>query len=400
VPHAVQNWNIAVMGPGDLICPFVHLFTDGERPLCTHTSSIEFEECQASRGTGFQKKQFTADGCPAVVHICQGHTESHEFLIEFPSKIHALSEQSEAFILMYSVASRRSYNDVLHHLRPVICSTKPTPPPVIIVGVRPDGLDDVEVSLKREVTIEESKQMAKILGCPFFEIPAANQTHAQIMFTEIVREAREARAQYAGQRRQLPLVADLRSELRAHVTYHFHCCSDCKMNGDSPLCDPANCEPPLDLPGLDPPLPGGKLPPANGGCSSPPCISTGLAPVLSCTDIGSISSLPIITGDSGGVVSGDEGGVMLRLLRPAPLFAGSKTSMRMARPCAMTGTMVVHVKCGMTMGFCCHLRRLPCRRQCVRNVMAWSGTFLSDGKASRAQRRAPCDDGKWVSGKV
>ena len=93
--------------------------------------------------------------------------------------------------------------------------------------------------------------MAKILNCPFFEIPAANQTHAQIMFTEIVREAREARAQYAGQvskcsapawsiadntsailrrhqRRQLRLVADLCSELRAHVTYRFHCCSDCK----------------------------------------------------------------------------------------------------------------------------------------------------------------------------
>ena len=116
VPHAVQNWNIAVMGPGgsprylshallltrraDLTCPFIRLFTNGERPSCTHSSSIEFEECQgklpsvatcmvtnpwiASRGIGFQKKQFTVEGCPAVVHICQGHTESHEFLIEFP----------------------------------------------------------------------------------------------------------------------------------------------------------------------------------------------------------------------------------------------------------------------------------------------------------------------------
>ncbi|KAL1716825.1 hypothetical protein EV715DRAFT_204471 [Schizophyllum commune] len=339
VPHAVQNWNIAVMGPGDLTCPFVHLFTDGERPSCVHTSSIEFEDCEASRGTGFQKKEFSVEDCPVVIHICQGHTESHEFLIEFPSKIHALSEQSEAFILMYSVASRRSYNDVLHHLRPVICSTKAKPPPMIIVGVRPDGLDDANSPIKREVTVEESKMMAKTLDCPFFEIPAAKQTHAQIMFSEIVREAREARAEYAGQRRQLQHLADLRSELRAHVTYLFHCCSDCITNdvcspvyadcspmpvkGDSPLCDPANCEPPLDLPGLDPPLPGGKLPPANGGCSSPPCINTGLAPVLSCTDIGSISSLPMITGDSGGVVSGDDGGVMLRLLRPAPLFAAS-----------------------------------------------------------------------------
>ena len=41
--------------------------------------------------------------------------------------------------------------------------------------------------------------MAKTLDCPFFEIPATKQTHAQIMFSEIVREAREARAEYAGQ---------------------------------------------------------------------------------------------------------------------------------------------------------------------------------------------------------
>ena len=64
-----------------------------------------------------------------------------------------MSEQSEAFILMYSVASRRSYNDVLHHLRPVICSTKAKPPPMIIVGVRPDGLDDANSPIKREVTV-------------------------------------------------------------------------------------------------------------------------------------------------------------------------------------------------------------------------------------------------------
>ena len=116
VPHAVQNYNIAVMGPGgssrysshgllltlraDLTCPFVHLFTAGERPSCVHTSSIEFEDCEgeppsvatcsatnpstASRGTGFQKKEFSVEDCPVVIHICQGHTESHEFLIEFP----------------------------------------------------------------------------------------------------------------------------------------------------------------------------------------------------------------------------------------------------------------------------------------------------------------------------
>ena len=55
---------------------------------------------------------------------------------------------------MYSVASRRSYNDVLHHLRPVICSTKAKPLPMIIVGVRPDGLDDANSLIKREVTVE------------------------------------------------------------------------------------------------------------------------------------------------------------------------------------------------------------------------------------------------------
>ncbi|KAL1749304.1 hypothetical protein HDZ31DRAFT_79130 [Schizophyllum fasciatum] len=336
-PTATQSFHVAVMGPGELTCPFVHLFADGERPPCVHTSLERYIKCEASTGIQFQRKEMALDSSSVIMRVCQGHTESHEFLIQYPSKIHALAEQSEALILLYSVASRRSFNDIVNHLHPVLRNAKIVPTPIIIVGVTAVGLD-VDFQATREVSMEEGAQMAEGLGCPFFEIPVIASTDPQAVFATAAREVREARVNYAARvgslcrsKRRPWLLADVRSGLRAHsnaMPCDVHLRSSARA-ALLPLCTPPahtqSC-PCSGVPCLerlnDSPLGPSVTGVANSSCSVPgPAPGTGRVTVLSCTDSGS-TSRDTITGDSGGV---DSGVGMLRRRRPAPLAAAGCT---------------------------------------------------------------------------
>lgn len=193
----MKNFNVAAIGPGGLACPFVHLFTHEEFPPCVHTSQEEYEECKAAEGTDFQTREYKLDDRAVAMHVCQGHTGSYEFLVECPSKIHALAEQSEAFVLLYSIASRRSFQEIANYLHPVIRNVKTAPVPIVIVGVTAVG--EIELEDAREVDLNEGAKLAEDLGCPFFEIPIGGPNDTTIVFSTLVREIRAARTQHAAQ---------------------------------------------------------------------------------------------------------------------------------------------------------------------------------------------------------
>jgi GTPase KRas protein len=90
----------------------------------------------------------------------------------------------EAFPLIYSVASRTTF-DRLVEFRERAVRGKPTIPPMIVVGSQCDKQDS-----EREVSTEEGAARAAQFGCPFIETSAKTAENVERAFGDLVRELR------------------------------------------------------------------------------------------------------------------------------------------------------------------------------------------------------------------
>jgi GTPase KRas protein len=91
----------------------------------------------------------------------------------------------EAFLLMYSVSSRASF-DRLAEFRERAVRGKPTIPPMIVVGNQCDRRKS-----EREVSTEEGAARAAQLGCPFIETSAKTGENVERAVVDLVRDLRE-----------------------------------------------------------------------------------------------------------------------------------------------------------------------------------------------------------------
>jgi len=90
----------------------------------------------------------------------------------------------EGFLLVYSVTSRDSFENLKKFFSLILRVKDSNQFPMIIVGNKCDLADS------RQVSTQEGKDLAKSLGCRFIETSSYTKYHVDDAFFELVREIR------------------------------------------------------------------------------------------------------------------------------------------------------------------------------------------------------------------
>lgn len=101
------------------------------------------------------------------------------------------SSEGQGFILVYSIASRATF-DRLEVFRQAMLKVKRQKPVFMLVGNKCDK------AYEREVSREEGVQMARSFGCEFLETSAKTATNVERLFTTLVRLLRQTKQQEGG----------------------------------------------------------------------------------------------------------------------------------------------------------------------------------------------------------
>lgn len=96
----------------------------------------------------------------------------------------------DCIMLVYSIASRRSYQEVLYFIEEISRLTTAERLPMILVGNKCD------LHHAREVSMQEGQELADNIMCPFFETSAKSKVNVTEAFSEAVREIRRSRESY------------------------------------------------------------------------------------------------------------------------------------------------------------------------------------------------------------
>jgi GTPase KRas protein len=97
----------------------------------------------------------------------------------------------EGFLLMYSITSRQSFEEVLTFQQQVLRVKDLDYFPVIIVGNKCDFEDEGQVSK------QEGEELARYFGCKFIETSAKTRINVDDAFYDVVREIRRYNSELA-----------------------------------------------------------------------------------------------------------------------------------------------------------------------------------------------------------
>jgi len=107
--------------------------------------------------------------------------------------------QGDAFILLYSINARSTFEEVRKLYDNILKAKDATAAgPMILVGNKCD-LDQQQM---RQVPTQEGRDLAKSLGIPFLEASAKLRINIDESFYEVVRLSRTAKAVQAADRRR------------------------------------------------------------------------------------------------------------------------------------------------------------------------------------------------------
>ena len=130
------------------------------------------------------RQKITVDSKPVILDIID--TAGQE---EYSSLRDQYLTQGEAFILIYSVTDRSSFEDA-KSLRVRIQRVKnASAVPLLLVGNKSD------LNEYREVTTAEGRRLAASFGVPFLETSAKTRDNIEEVFSVIVRELRKSLGQ-------------------------------------------------------------------------------------------------------------------------------------------------------------------------------------------------------------
>jgi len=90
----------------------------------------------------------------------------------------------EGFLLVYSITSRQSFEEILTFQQQILRVKDKDYFPIIIVGNKCD------LESEREVSVEEGAALARQFGCEFMETSAKSRKNVENSFFELVREIR------------------------------------------------------------------------------------------------------------------------------------------------------------------------------------------------------------------
>jgi len=144
------------------------------------------------------RKQVEVDGSVCVMDILDTAGQE-EYRVLQDQYIH----RGEGFVVMYSITSRASFELVTKFQQKIfMVKDEEEYYPMVIVGNKCD-LED-----QREVTTDEGADLAKTIGCPFFETSAKTRINVEESFMEVVREIRKRRDQEEGGVKGKPVKTD------------------------------------------------------------------------------------------------------------------------------------------------------------------------------------------------
>jgi GTPase KRas len=100
---------------------------------------------------------------------------------------HAYMAISDGFLLIYSVADRNSFEDILSFYQQILRIKDKEWFPMIVVG------NDSDSGRAREVTAEEGRALANRMGCSFLEANAVTGYNVETAFGNLTREVSKYR---------------------------------------------------------------------------------------------------------------------------------------------------------------------------------------------------------------
>ncbi|QDS68998.1 hypothetical protein FKW77_009394 [Venturia effusa] len=125
------------------------------------------------------RKQIVIDGEVALADVLD--TAGQE---EYSAMRDQYMRTGEGFILVYSITSRASFDEMKSFHRQILQVKKQDSWPMILVGNKTD------LAAEREVSTKEGEALAQSFGCPFLETSAKRRQNIDETFLEVIRAIR------------------------------------------------------------------------------------------------------------------------------------------------------------------------------------------------------------------
>lgn len=129
------------------------------------------------------RKQCMVDGQVTMLDVLD--TAGQE---EYSAMREQYMRTGEGFLLVYSVTSRASFEEIMAFRNQILRVKDADSFPMVIIGNKSD------LSAERQVSFEEGAHLAHRIGCPFLETSAKQRVNVEEGFFELVRYIR----QYSG----------------------------------------------------------------------------------------------------------------------------------------------------------------------------------------------------------
>ncbi|WFD30871.1 RAS1 protein [Malassezia sp. CBS 17886] len=135
------------------------------------------------------RKQCVIDGEVALLDVLD--TAGQE---EYSAMREQYMRTGEGFLLVYSITSRNSFEEIATFLQQVLRVKDKDYFPVVIVANKCD------LESERQVSTSEGYTMARQFGCPFVETSAKQRVNVDEAFNDLVREIRRYNKEQASAR--------------------------------------------------------------------------------------------------------------------------------------------------------------------------------------------------------
>ncbi|BFZ06605.1 hypothetical protein BsWGS_09644 [Bradybaena similaris] len=163
----MKEYKVVVLGSGGV----------GKSALTVKFVSGTFMEKYDPTIEDFYRKEIQVDSAPSVLEILD--TAGTE---QFASMRDLYIKNSQGFVVVYSITSIQSYQDI-KTMKDQIQRVKGVDRiPMILVGNKSD------LENQREVSPSEGASLAQYWACPFLETSAKSTNNVNEVFIEIVRE--------------------------------------------------------------------------------------------------------------------------------------------------------------------------------------------------------------------
>jgi len=129
------------------------------------------------------RKQVNIDGSVALLDILD--TAGQE---EFASMQDQWIREGKGFLLVYSITSQQSFNEMKNFHRNILRTKDMDKVPLVIAGNKCDLRTE---SGENQVSVADANKLAKEWGCPHYETSAKDKINNEECFYQVVREIRK-----------------------------------------------------------------------------------------------------------------------------------------------------------------------------------------------------------------